>query len=179
MTTKYKWIYRVSKGSDARRDGAPMPATSAASSLLRDRASTFTFGLPLTAVWFAATAATRGDHPRRGWDRLRCVGRWPTISPECRKLDSVEYLSRVESWGKPAQARWFLDSHKWSFFWSERVLTDDGWKPSLHGGLIQHGPRPALGEGGAFTFTTWDYAEKKERSATEDEIEGVCWGIHT
>jgi hypothetical protein len=115
-------------------------------------------------------------------DRLSlCRTLADVIGPACRENleGQVSALSRVESWCKPAQTRWFLDSHKWSFVWSERVLTDDGWKPSLHGGLIQHGPRPVLGEGGAFAFTTWDYAEKKERPATEDEIKGIYWGIHT
>jgi hypothetical protein len=103
-----------------------------------------------------------------------------SISIECRQQfeGQVATLSRVESWGKPAQTRWFLDPHKWSFFWSERVLTDDGWKPSLHGGLIQHGPRPVLSDG-AFAFTTWDYSQQRERRATDDEIKGICWGIHT
>jgi hypothetical protein len=120
--------------------------------------------------------------PREVRDRLSlCRKLADTIGPACRKNfeAQVEQLSRIESWAKPAQTRWFLDSHKWSFCWSERVLTDAGWKPSLHGGLIQHGPHAVVGDDGAFALTTWDYAEKKERPATEDEINGVCWGIHT
>jgi hypothetical protein len=64
-------------------------------------------------------------------------------------------------------------------FWSERVLIDDGWKQSLVGGLIQHGPTPHLGNDGPFTFTTWDYGLKAERPATEDEIKHIEWGLHT
>jgi hypothetical protein len=92
----------------------------------------------------------------------------------------IEFLSaKTRGDGRPTQTRLMLDSHRWSFFWSEKVLVEGDWKPAMVGGLIQHGPTPVLGDDGAFTFSCWDYGLKAERPATADEIRHIEWSIHT
>lgn len=90
----------------------------------------------------------------------------------------LNLLGRRESWGFPAQTRLFLDGET-SFFWIEKVRREDGWKYSLRGGLIFHGPYVKVGHDGSFTFTKWDYDAARERPATEEEIAASSWGIHT
>lgn len=121
--------------------------------------------------------------PAETVERLnRCRNLADFVGPECRRTfdRGIEFLSHKERGnGMPIQTRVMLDSHRWSFFWAERMLTDEGWKNGMVGGLIQHGPTPNLNDDGSFTFTKWDYGLKAERPATADEIKHVEWGLHT
>jgi hypothetical protein len=121
--------------------------------------------------------------PAETLDRLeRCLELANFVGKDCWRtlFRSLEFLSRKERGnGNPIQTRLMLDSHKWSFFWAERVLTDDGWKNGMVGGLIQHGPTPTPQDDGSFSFVTWDYALKAERPATADEIRHIEWSLHT
>ena len=121
--------------------------------------------------------------PAETGERLdRCRKLADFVGAECRAgFDNrIAWLShKTRGNGNPIQTRVWLDHHKWSFFWSESVFVDGEWKSGMCGGLIQHGPAPTLNDDGSFTFTTWDYGLKAERPATEAEIRGIEWGIHT
>src|SRR5262249_9575632 len=112
----------------------------------------------------------------------RCRRLADFVGPACRE-NFERRIGVLSAWnrgdGRPIQTRLMLDSHRWSFFWSEKVLVEGDWKQAMVGGLIQHGPTPVLGDDGAFAFTTWDYAVKAERPATLDEIQQIEWSIHT
>lgn len=183
--TDQKWIYRVFEG-DA-------PLGQDASIYVCDRCNEHLYRDDLGARFSHSACLYDGalvcrDCEYRGLivpgdsaERLSRARRLADfVGGECREHfeRQIGHLSRDESWGHPAQTRLMLDG-EWSFFWAERFLVDGQWKQGLVGGLIQHGPTPRLGNDGAFTFTTWDYEIKAVRAATEAEIRGIRWGIHT
>lgn len=100
-----------------------------------------------------------------------------------RALDNfdrqVDFLASKEAWGSPAQTRIWLDGEH-SFTWRTFHFRDGERIPGMFGGLIYHGPRPVLDEGGSIAgFETWDYEASKYRPATGEERVHARWGIHT
>ena len=105
-----------------------------------------------------------------------------TMQPDsfCRNFEQrIAYLSYDHCWGRPCQTRIFKED-QFSFHWNTTVFEDDGKKRrGIHGGLIQHGPTPVIGEDGKYSFLVYDYAEKKKREATTEEVGNINWSIHT
>jgi hypothetical protein len=102
------------------------------------------------------------------------------VGPDCRKhLDRLigESLAGGFCFGTPCQTRLYRED-KFSFNWGTVRFTKEGKQRGMHGGLIQHGPHPIEGEDG-FTFRTYDYGLQAERDATEEEVRGIHWSIHT
>jgi hypothetical protein len=110
-----------------------------------------------------------------------CMALADFIGGDCKQSleRNLERLSLGRSFGLESQVKLFRDSHRWSFAWNDVVFTPEGKKRGMHGGLIQHGPHPEIGTDGAYTFTVWDYKASEERPATDKEVEGIYWSIHT
>ncbi len=102
------------------------------------------------------------------------------VGSDCRNHleQCLNMLAYREGWDRPAQTLLYNED-KFSFYFQMRSLVDGQWKRGMNGGLICHGPHVSLGDDGAYVFTTWDYAEKRSRPATQEEINYIHWSTHT
>jgi hypothetical protein len=99
---------------------------------------------------------------------------------ECRRFfeSRLNMLARTQGWGLPSRCGLSTED-KFSFYFCFEYHKDGKWLRDMNGGLILHGPHAEpLAEGG-YRFTTWDYTEKRNRSATREEISEMCWSTHT
>ena len=61
-----------------------------------------------------------------------------------------------------------------------QVHGDGKWHNLYNGGLIKFGPHCKITEDGSYKFRIWDYGQKCERDATEEEIHNhISWSTHT
>jgi len=111
-------------------------------------------------------------------DRARALADF--VGPECRNnLESrLNFLGMREAWNR--LSRCYLHTEDDFSFYFVLCCYDEGqWKRGMNGGLIMHGPHVEITPDGSYKFTTWDYAEKRSRSATQEEINYIHWSTHT
>ncbi len=103
------------------------------------------------------------------------------VGPDARRSfeRGIEHLAYTPN-GRELPRRAYLHKEdKFSFYFVISVYSDGKWSRDYNGGLIMHGPHVEITPDGSYKFTTWDYAEKRSRSATQEEINYIHWSTHT